>query len=91
MGAVPAGLGGAMLRLMDTFPTRLPELQLPILVLHGADDRLTSPDGSRLVHARAGSTDKSLTIYPGLYHEIFNEPEQDAVVADVARWLLAHL
>jgi alpha-beta hydrolase superfamily lysophospholipase len=90
-GKVPAGLGGGMLRLMDTFPSRLARLHIPVLVLHGADDRLTSPEGSRLVHAGVGSADKELTIYPGLYHEIFNEPERDMVLDDVARWLVAHL
>lgn len=90
-GKVPAGLGGAALRLMDTFPARLADLRLPVLVLHGAEDRLTSPEGSRVVHARVGSTDKGLIVYPGLHHEIFNEPEQDAVLDDVAGWLQARL
>lgn len=89
-GKVPAGLAGGMLRQMATFPARLPQLRIPVLVLHGADDRLTSPEGSRLVHARVGSTDKDITVYDGLYHEIFNEPERDVVLDDVARWLLAH-
>ena len=25
--------------------------------------------------------------YDGLYHEIFNEPEQDTVLADTVAWL----
>ena len=90
-GKVPAGLAGGLLRIMDTFPGRLPDLRVPLLVLHGADDRLTSPDGTRLVHRLAGSPDKQITIYDGLYHEIFNEPEKDVVIGDVERWLLAHL
>jgi lysophospholipase len=48
---------------------------------------MTNPTGSDLVFARAGSADKTLKKYPGLYHEIFNEPEQDAVLDDVAKWL----
>ena len=34
-----------------------------------------------MVHARAGSRDKTLKIYPGLFHEIFNEPEREQVRA----------
>jgi alpha-beta hydrolase superfamily lysophospholipase len=37
------------------------------------------------------SNDKSLKTYPGLYHEIFNEPEQETVLEDMSNWLEAHL
>lgn len=89
-GKIPAGLGAAMLQTMKSFPDRLPSLHLPLLVLHGGNDALTDPAGSTMVDQRAGSTDKTLTIYDGLYHEIFNEPEQDQVIGDVVDWLTAH-
>jgi alpha-beta hydrolase superfamily lysophospholipase len=38
-----------------------------------------------------GSSDKTLTTYDGLYHEIFNEPEQDRVLDDLVAWLDAHV
>lgn len=87
---IPADLGAAMLTTMQSFPRRLPRLQLPLLVMHGGDDVLTSPAGSELVDRLAGSSDKTLTIYDGLYHEIFNEPERDRVITDVVDWLAAH-
>ncbi len=90
-GKVPAGLAGGLLTVMDTFPERMPQLTIPLLVLHGEQDKMTNPAGSDLVFARAGSADKTLKKYPGLYHEIFNEPEQDAVLDDVAGWLEARL
>ena len=90
-GAMPAGIGGAMLRTMDTFPSRLPSLRLPLLVMSGTDDKLVNPEGAKLVDRLAGSTDKTLKMYDGLYHEIFNEPEQELVLGDMADWLKAHL
>jgi lysophospholipase len=90
-GKVPAGLAGGLLAVMDTFPERLPQLTIPLLVLHGGQDKITNPAGSDLVAARASSADKTLKKYPGLYHEIFNEPEKDAVLDDVAGWLEARL
>ena len=60
-------------------------------MMHGEDDRLTSPEGSREFFAHVGSADKTLKIYPGLYHEIFNEPEKDAVLAEMTDWLETHL
>jgi alpha-beta hydrolase superfamily lysophospholipase len=66
-------------------------IEIPILVLHGEDDRLTSPQGSTLFCERIASADKTLKIYPGLYHEIFNEPEKDVVLGDMIDWLEARL
>jgi alpha-beta hydrolase superfamily lysophospholipase len=90
-GKIKAGTGAALLNRLQTFPGRLPSLTLPLLVMHGEKDKLTNPEGSKLVHELAGSTDKTLTIYPGLFHEIFNEPEQDQVLTDVTTWLEKHL
>jgi alpha-beta hydrolase superfamily lysophospholipase len=70
---------------------RLESVRLPLLVLHGEADAVASPDGARMVCERARSADKTLTIYPGLYHEIFNEPEKDVVLSDVVTWLVARL
>ncbi|ASR02401.1 alpha/beta hydrolase [Gordonia rubripertincta] len=89
-GKIPAGLGGAMIATMQSFPERLPSLQLPVLVMHGGADALTDPRGSELVDRLAGSEDKTLVIYDDLFHEIFNEPEQDVVLDEVVSWLVAH-
>jgi alpha-beta hydrolase superfamily lysophospholipase len=32
-----------------------------------------------------------LKVYPGLYHEVFNEPERDQVLDDVVSWILERL
>lgn len=90
-GAIKAGVGGALLRTMDSFPSRLPSLTLPLLVMSGTDDKLVNPEGARMVDRLAGSTDKTLKMYDGLYHEVFNEPEKDLVLGDLADWLKAHL
>ena len=90
-GALTAGIGGAMLRTMETFPSRLPSLTLPLLVMTGTADKLVKPEGAELVVRLAGSTDKTLKKYDGLYHEVFNEPEKDLVLGDLADWLKAHL
>ncbi|ATD70159.1 MULTISPECIES: alpha/beta hydrolase [Gordonia] len=89
-GKIPAGLGGAMISTMQSFPQRLPLLQLPLLVMHGGADALTDPKGSELVERLAGSEDKTLVIYDDLFHEIFNEPEQDVVLDEVVTWLRVH-
>lgn len=66
---------------------RLAEISLPLLVLHGADDKLCPPSGATTLYEGAVSADKTLKIYPGLYHEIHNEPEYQTVLTDIVTWL----
>jgi alpha-beta hydrolase superfamily lysophospholipase len=61
-------------------------ITLPMLLLHGGADAMTSPEGSRFLYEHISSSDKTLTIYPGLYHEIFNEPERAEVFTQVLNW-----
>ncbi len=68
-----------------------PDLKLPILVLHGEADKVVPMQCSQVFYAKAGSADKTLKIYPGLYHEIFNELEKEMVLTTVINWLDAHL
>ena len=58
--------------------------------VQGTVDLLVDPGAARWVDEHVGSSDHTLHIYDGLYHEVFNEPERDAVLDDVARWLDAH-
>lgn len=67
------------------------KITLPVLVMHGEGDVMTPPSGSERFHAAVGSADKTLRLYPGLFHEIFNEPEQDQVLGELADWLDAHI
>ncbi len=63
---------------------------VPLLMLHGEDDPLCDPEGSREFHRDVPSAGSELRVYPGLRHEIFNEPEAEAVYADALEWLEKH-
>lgn len=66
---------------------RLEELTLPLLVMHGEEDRFVLPSGSSELFRRARSADKTLKLWPGCRHEVFNEPEQGEVIAYLLEWL----
>lgn len=70
---------------------QLAALRLPLLILHGEADPICPPSGSRLIYERAASNDKTLKTYPGLLHEILNEPEREIVLADIHQWLAGQL
>ena len=65
-------------------------ISIPALLVHGGSDPIAEAIGSKELHDVLGSADKTLKIYDGLYHEVFNEPEKDHVLADVVAWLDAH-
>ena len=87
LGKVRARMGVQLLRAAGLIAQELPSITLPLLILHGTADRLADPDGSQMIYDGVSSTDKTLKLYDGLYHEIFNEPEQEQVLADMAAWL----
>ncbi len=68
----------------------IPMITMPVLLLHGTEDVLTSIEGANMLHAQLVITDKTLKAYEGLYHEVLNEPEKDHVIADVVSWLDDH-
>jgi acylglycerol lipase len=69
------------------FPDAVDAITVPTLILYGTEDRLAPPAGSEMLLARIGAKDKRATAYPGLFHEILNEPERDAVLAEIRGWL----
>ncbi|MEU1209976.1 lysophospholipase [Nocardia sp. NPDC005825] len=90
-GGVPARTAGEMLRAGEYVKAHLDRLTAPLLVQHGSADGLASPTGTDKVELGAAAEDKTVIRYDGLYHEIYNEPEQDKVLTDVVNWLEAHL
>ncbi|HIE16961.1 MAG TPA: alpha/beta hydrolase [Dehalococcoidia bacterium] len=86
-GKVPARLGAELTRMWKELPQKMPQIKLPLLIMHGSTDRLADPAGSKLLYERASSEDKTLKLYDGFYHEVFNEPEHKQVLADVESWL----
>jgi alpha-beta hydrolase superfamily lysophospholipase len=86
-GKVRARTGAEAFAAVERVAAGLGSIRLPLMIMHGTDDRLASPDGAKLVADNVASDDVTLKLYPGLYHEIFNEPEKDDVLDDVAEWL----
>jgi acylglycerol lipase len=91
-GKLPVRTVAEIAAATEAFPEQVASLTLPILLVHGSEDRLAPVRGSRMVYERASSLDKTLEIYDGLFHEVLNElPEDRArVLADIIAWLNAH-
>jgi alpha-beta hydrolase superfamily lysophospholipase len=90
-GRLPARTIAELTRAVDSFPQEVGAITVPTLIMYGSGDHLVPPAGSMMLNDRIGAADMTLNTYDGLYHEIFNEPEQDAVMDDMCSWLRARL
>ena len=68
-----------------------PLIKLPVLILHGTDDKATNPSGSQFFYDTAGSTDKTLKLYEGHYHDLLNDVDKEVVMADITGWIDARV
>jgi acylglycerol lipase len=80
-----------MARADDRLAQAFPQLTLPLLILHGTDDKATKPSGSQLFFDTAGSSDKTLKLYEGHYHDLLNDVDKEVVIADIENWIDARV
>jgi alpha-beta hydrolase superfamily lysophospholipase len=79
--------GAEILRTMAATRARAGALPLPLLLLHGADDPINAPEGSRAFHAACGHPDRTLRLYPGSRHEVHHDVGRADLERDLLRWL----
>ncbi|GIW71185.1 MAG: hydrolase [Planctomycetota bacterium] len=88
-GKGPARTGAEVLRALGQISAAMERVRVPLLILHGTEDRLTNPAGSRQLHERAASEDKTLVLLEGLYHDLLHEPEHAEIEARIIAWIEA--
>jgi alpha-beta hydrolase superfamily lysophospholipase len=88
--AGPARTAGALLDALENVWAGVDGIDVPVFALHGTADKATDPRGSAELVRRAHSADKTLKLYPGLYHDLVREPEREQVMSDLESWLEHH-
>lgn len=86
-GKLPARTVFELEHAVRSLPPKVHAITLPTLIMYGSADRLCPPAGSLGLRDCIGAQDKTLKVYDGLYHEIFNEPDHERVLEDVCGWL----
>ncbi|CAA7044232.1 unnamed protein product [Microthlaspi erraticum] len=79
-----------MLRTSMNLEDTLHEITMPFFVLHGEADTVTDPEISKALYEKASTRDKTLKLYPGMWHALTSgEPDfnVDLVFADIITWL----
>ena len=90
-GKIRARQGAELIKMYQKLPYDIEKITLPVLIMHGDSDRLVDPEGSHMLYERLGSRDKTLKLYGGFYHEVFNEPGRKQVFDDMKTWLGSHI
>lgn len=90
-GRFSARWGTESLAAVARVDLRAAEITVPILFIHGGADRLNRPGGVRRFFERVGSADKTLRIYPEMYHELHNDTGREPVMEDLEQWIAAHI
>ena len=87
----PAATVAALVRADERLREEFPTITLPVLIMHGTDDKATVCHGSEFFYQTAGSTDKTLKLYEGHYHDLLADLGREQVMADIRAWIDARL
>jgi len=91
-GGVRARVGKEFLDTADEIIKGLSQFKVPFLALHAEDDKITSPKGSQILYKDAASQDKGIKLYPGGYHELFEDlKHQEDFFNDIVGWFNKHV
>jgi alpha-beta hydrolase superfamily lysophospholipase len=79
----PVATVAAFARAGERFEREFGKITLPVFIIHGTEDKATRPDGSQQFFDEAGSTDKTLKLYEGYYHDMLNDLGREVVFEDI--------
>lgn len=81
-----AAEGIALLEAANWLNTWSGSFSIPVLLMHGGADKITSPAATKEFFSRAAG-EVAHREWPGLYHEIHNEKEKEAVFEFTLDWM----
>src|SRR5262245_13137787 len=83
----PAATVAALVRADERLKSEFALIKLPVFILHGTADKVTKLSGSQMFYDNAGSADKTLKLYEGLYHDLLNDVDKEEVMSDILAWI----
>ena len=86
-GNMRARWGVEMMGVMEEVRAAIPTVRWPFLLIQGTADTLVHTPGATAFAEGAGSRDKTLKLFEGGYHELFNDCTQAEAFAVVSQWI----
>ena len=87
----PVATVAAFARAGERFEREFGKITLPVFILHGTEDKATRPDGSEQFFNETGSSDKTLKLYEGYYHDLLADLGKEQVFEDIDAWISERL
>ena len=87
----PAETAAEMLKAADRLKTNMTNFRVPVLIIHGTEDKVTRPAGSQYFFNTAASTDKTIKLYDGYVHYPFDDIGREVVMGDIMDWIDARV
>ena len=84
-------MGAEILGNLERIMALAPKIKVPSLFLHGSADKITSCEGTQEFFMAMKAPHRELKVYPGYYHELFNETGKERVFADMEKWMEARI
>nr|AUD55855.1 monoacylglycerol lipase [Hirudo verbana] len=90
-GGLKARWACCMLDSMNYIQNNLEKITFPFLLLHGSEDKICQLQGSTLMLEKSSSTDKTLKVYQGAYHQVHHELAETEieVLRDISKWIIS--
>lgn len=89
--AQPTATMAALVHADERLRKSFAQIKLPLLILHGTADKAAKAAGSQLFYDQAGSSDKTLKLYEGGFHDLLNDTDKERVMGDITSWMRAHI
>ena len=67
------------------------KLTLPCLIMQAGADGIVDSSSTVSFFRNVASSDKTLKVYDGFYHEILNEPGWESILQDIEAWMSARI
>ena len=82
-----------LMQTIEAVNQQAPALKVPVLMQVAGEDFLVNAESSKLFFDRLTVDDRTLHVYEGMYHEIYNAPteEKKRVLDDLEEWLIIRM
>ncbi|XP_023543932.1 caffeoylshikimate esterase-like [Cucurbita pepo subsp. pepo] len=89
-GKPPMATALEFLRVCEYIKMNCHEIRVPMLMVHGEDDVVCDSESARFVFESAASKDKTLKVYPGMWHQLIGEANEsvEIVYTTIFNWLV---